>query len=179
MVRGKFYLLRNLPKEVVIKGVLVLVLTVAAFGFYYIDKNLVKENQKMIKYIKNEEVFKRNLDILKENENLFRKYIIALEPRAADAELEKIKSGYIDDLLNIIRKQEIQVDSYRSEIEKKDGFVIFKYDITIIGDFVRVLRFFNRLMDGYKHIYVTRYDIRMNVNTLVRLGMTVEIMGME
>jgi hypothetical protein len=177
--RGRFGLLGNVPKGLMIKIAVVLVLTLIAFLLFYSNKNRVKENQKMIKYIRGEAVFKQDLQRLTASESLFEQYIVKIEKNADDADLEKIKSGYIDDLLGMIKKTDLQVDSYRSEIEKKEGFVIFRYDITIVGEFIQVLRFFNRLLEDAHHIFVSRYDIRMHINTLIRMGLTVDIIGME
>ncbi|UCH94037.1 MAG: hypothetical protein JSV88_27740 [Candidatus Aminicenantes bacterium] len=178
-LRGKFQLVRNLPKGLIIKVAMVLVLSIIAVLLFYTNKDLMKKNQKMIKYIKNEEVFKRELMHLKKSENQFEKYIVKVGKNAANADLEKIKSGYIDELLDMIKKDNLQVDSYRSEIQESDGFAIFKYNITIVGDFIQVLRFLNRLLEQTRHIYVSRYDIRLHISTLVRMGLTVDIIGME
>jgi hypothetical protein len=177
--RGRFGLMGNIPKGLVIKIAVVLVLALAAFLLFYTNQHRVKENQKMLKYIKNEAAFKQELAQLRANESQFEKYIVKLDNKTADADLEKIKSGYIDDLLGMIKKDNLQVDSYRSEIEKKEGLVIFKYDITIVGEFIQALYFFNRLLEQHHHIFVSRYDIRLHINTLIRMGLTVDIIGME
>lgn len=177
--KGKLHLAGDLQKGLVIKIVLVLVLAVIAVLLFLTNKDLLKENRKMIKYIKNKEVFKQELKHLRTSENQLEKYLVKIERNASDADLEKIKSGYIDDLLDIIKKNDLQVDSYRSEIEKSEGFVIFKYNITIVGEFIQVLRFFYRLLDQAKYIYVSRYDIRLHIKTKIRLGLTVDIIGVK
>lgn len=177
--RGKLHLADDLQKGLIIKIALVLVLAIIAVLLFFANRDLVKENWKMIKYIKNQEVFKRDLKHLRTSENQLEKYIVKIGKNAADADLEKIKSGYIDDLLDIIKKSDLQVDSYRSEIEKSEGYVIFKYNITIVGEFIQVLRFFHRLLDQAKHIYVSRYDIRLHIKTKIRLGLTVDIIGVK
>jgi len=178
-LKGKLQLAGDLQKGLVIRTALVLVLAVIAVLLFVANKDLLKDNRKMIKYIKNQEVFKRDLKHLRTSENLLEKYIVKIDKNAADADLEKIKSGYIDDLLDIIKKADLQVDSYRSEIEKSEEFVIFKYNITIVGEFIRVLRFFYRLQEQAKYMYVSRYDIRLHVRTKVRLGLTVDIIGVK
>lgn len=177
--RGKYHLLGQLQKGPMIKLMLVLVLVVIALLLSQANKDLMKENRKMIKYIKNQEVFHRDLKLMRKSESLLEKYIVKIGKNTADADLEKIKSGYIDDLLDTIKKNDLEVDSYRSEVQKSEGFVIFKYDITIVGDFIQVIRFFYRLLDQFKHIYVSRYDIRLHIRAKVRLGLTVEILGVE
>ena len=177
--RGKFHLVAHLEKGTIIKASLMLVLLVIALLLFYANEDLMKENRKMIKYIKNQEVFQRDLEQLRKSEGLLEKYFIKIGKNKSDADLEKIKSGYIDQLLARVKKSDLQVDSYRSEMEKSRGFVIFKYNVTIVGEFVQLLRFFYRLLDQAKHIYVSRYDIRLHLKTKIRMGLAVEIIGME
>lgn len=177
--KGKLHLVGDLQKGLIIKISLVLVLAVIAVLLFAANKDLLNENRKMIKYIKNQEVFKQDLKHLRTSENQLEKYLVKIEENASDADLEKIKSGYIDDLLEIIKKNDLQVDSYRSEIEKSEDFVIFKYNITIVGEFIRVLRFFHRLHEQAKYMYVSGYDIRLHIKTDIRLGLTIHIIGVK
>lgn len=177
--KGKLHLAGDLQKGLVIKIVLVLVLAVIAVLLFAANKDLLKENRKMIKYIKNQEVYQQDLKQLRTSENQLEKYVVQIGENAADADLEKTKSGYIDDLLDIIKKNDLQVDSYRSEIEKSEDFVIFKYNITIVGEFIQVLRFFHHLLDQAKYMYVSSYDIRLHIKTDIRLGLTVHIIGVK
>ena len=71
------------------------------------------------------------------------------------------------------------MDSYRSEIEKSEEFVIFKFNITIVGEFIQVLRFFHRLREQAKYMYISSYDIRLHIKTDIRLGLTVHIIGVQ
>jgi hypothetical protein len=177
--KGKLHLAGDLQKGLIIKIVLVLVLAVIAVLLFAANKDLLKENRKMIKYIKNQEAYQRDLKLLRTSENQLEKYFVKIGENATDADLEKIKSGYIDNLLDIIKKNDLQVDSYRSEIEKSEDFVIFKYNITIVGEFIRVIRFFHRLLDQAKYMYVYSYDIRLHIKTDIRLGLTVHIIGVK
>jgi hypothetical protein len=177
--KGKLHLAGDLQKSLIIKIVLVLVLAVIAVLLFAANKGLLKENRKMIKYIKNQEAYQRDLKLLRTSENQLEKYSVKIGENATDADLEKIKSGYIDDLLDIIKKNDLQVDSYRSEIEKSEDFVIFKYNITIVGEFIQVIRFFHRLLDQAKYMYVSSYDIRLHIKTDIRLGLTVHIIGVK
>ena len=179
LFKGKFDLGGDVQKGLILKVAGVLILVVIAVLLFYLNKDLIKKNQKMIKYIKNEEVFKEDLLRLQKHEGVLAEFITKIEPNASDADLEKIKSGYIDELLDKIKADDMQVDSYRSEIEKSDGFVIFKYNITIVGEFLQLLRFFSHLLEQSKHIYVSGYDIRLHVNTKIRLGLAINIIGME
>jgi len=177
--RGKLHLVGDMQKGLVIKMVSVVVLAVIAVFLFAANKGLWRENRKMVKYIKNQEVYKASLKALGTSENQLEKYIVKIGENASDADLEKIKSGYIDELLDIIKKTELQVDSYRSEIEKSEDFVIFKYNITIVGDFIQVLRFFHRLQEQASYMYVSGYDIRLHIKTNIRLGLAVDIIGVK
>jgi hypothetical protein len=176
---GKLHLAGDLQKGLIIRISLVLVLAVIAVLLFASNKDLLNENRKMIKYIKNQEVFKQDLKHLRTSENQLEEHLVKIGKNASDADLEKIKSGYIDDLLEIIKENDLQVDSYRSEIEKSEDFVIFKYNITIVGEFIRVLRFFYRLLEQAKYMYVAGYDIRLHIKTDIRLGLTVHIIGVK
>lgn len=170
-------------KDAGIKGLVIKIgaaaaAVIIASVLFYMNKSLVHRNTKMIKYIKNEAAFKQDLENLKKSEALFSRYIAPIK-NSDKAELERIKSGYIDELLRFIETSGLKVDSYRSEIENKDGFVIFKYDITIVGEFVKVIQFFSRLQEEAKYIFAAKYIIERHRETLTRMALTVEIVGLE
>jgi len=177
--KGKLDVGGDVQRGLIIKVILVLCLAVIAVLLFYLNKDLMKNNKKMIKYIKNEDIFKRDLHRLKKYEGQLAEYITKIDKDASASDLEKIKSGYIDELLDVIKADDLQVDSYRSEIEKSDGFVIFKYNITIVGEFLQLLRFFNHLLERWKHIFVSGYDIRLHVKSKIRIGLTVNVIGRE
>lgn len=165
-----------IPRPILGKIVLVLVLTVLAIVLFLADKNLVRENKKMLKFIKNEETLRAHFNHLKENEKLFAQYIVDL---GKNPDHEKIKSSYITRLMDTLKQNNLKVDSYRSEIEEKDGFVIFKYNITIMGKFIDVVDFFHRLPRNAVNIYVERYEIRLHSEKMVRMGLLVEVVGAQ
>ena len=51
-------------KGMIIKIAMAVVLLVIAAVLFYVNKSLMRENKKMMKYIKNEEAFKQDLDNL-------------------------------------------------------------------------------------------------------------------
>jgi hypothetical protein len=165
-----------IPRPILVKIVLVLVLAAAAAVLFLADKSLVHENKKMLKFIKNEETLRTHFNHLKENEALFAQYIVDL---GKNPDQEKVKSLYITRLMDILKHNNLKVDSYRSEIEEKDGFVIFKYNITIMGKFMDVVRFFHRLPRNAVNIYVQRYEIRLHTEKMVRMGLLVEVVGAQ
>lgn len=165
-------------KGMIVKIVVVLALALVAAVLFFMNKNLVRENKKMIKYIKNEGAFKQDLNNLKESEDIFSQYIVRVE-KGNNADRERIKSDYINQLLQLIDTNGLKVDSYRSGIEEKDGFVIFRYNVTIVGEFVRAIVFFSRLREQAKYIYVDKYAAELHRETLIRMALTVEIVGVE
>ncbi len=171
-----FDLPRKGQQTFILKILLVIVLAAAAVFLVYTNKSLVRENKKMIKFINNEQVFQQNLEALETNKTRFAKYVIDIK---SGTDLEKIKADYINQLLRLVEISGLKVDSYRSGIEKKDGFVVFKYNVTIVGDFVRAIRFFSLMRKEAPHIYVARYDIRLHLEKLTRMGLTLEIVAVE
>jgi len=172
MVKGNGF------KGMIIKIAAAVVLLVIAAVLFYVNKNLMRENKKMMKYIKNEAAFKQDLANLKKSEDLFSQYIVRIK-KGSKADREKIKSDYINELLGLVETGKLKVDSYRSQVEESDGFVIFKYDITIVGDFVQAIGFFSRLRKEAKYIYVDKYAIELHLEKFVRMALTVEIVGVE
>lgn len=172
MVKGNGF------KGMIIKIAAAVVLVVIAAVLFYVNKSLMRENKKMIKYIKNEEAFKQDLDNLRKSEGLFSQYIVRIK-KGNKADREKVKSDYINELLQLVETSNLKVDSYRSQIEEKDGFVIFKYNITIVGDFVQAIRFFSRLQKEAKYIYIAKYNIELYLEKSTRMALTVEIVGVE
>jgi hypothetical protein len=175
-LKGTFELMQRGQKQFIIKIVLVVLLIVTAIILAYSNGQLLQDNKKMIKFINNEEVFKQNLKGLQESEAGIAKNILII-PK--DADLEKIKGEYINRLMQMVQRSDLKVDSYRSEIEKKDGFVVFKYNVTIVGDFVQALHFFSLLGNEATNAYVSRYDFQLHQEKMIRLGLTVEVLGAE
>jgi hypothetical protein len=158
------------------KILVVVLLMVAAFLLVRSNLELMRENRRMIKFIKNSEVFEKNMQSLERSEATFSRLVLRVQEGSG---LEKLKTDHIDKLLNIVKTSELKTDSYNSEIEKKDGFVIFKTNVTIVGDFVAALRFFALLRQQAPHIYVAQYDIRRHLEKQVRLGLMVEVLANE
>lgn len=163
-----------IPRPVLGKILLVLVLAVLAAVLFLSDKTLVRENKKMLKFIKNEETLREHYNHLHKNEAVFAQYIADLDK---NPDQEKVKSTYITLLMNIMEKNNLKVDSYRSEVEEKDGFVIFKYNITIMGKFMDIVQFFNSLQRNALNIFVKQYEIRQHSENMVRMGLMVEVVG--
>jgi len=159
------------------KGAIALLLAILAFIFFQINQDLVKANRKMLKYIKNEDAFKQNLLFLRKNVSQFAPYIVSISGKGAQ-DLEKEKSLYMNQLLDLAKGNELKVDSYNTEIDDKEGtFVTFRYQISLIGDFVRIIQFFSQIQKETRHIYIRSYEIRKHVRDNVRLGMTAEVVA--
>ncbi len=163
--------------KLMIRGAVAIVLAAVSIFFYIANMDLVQKNKKMLKYIKNEAVYQQDLSNLKAAESLFTAYIIPLE---AKPDLEKIKDAHIDTLLRLVGQNRLQLDAYRPEVEPaQDGTTIFRYHLTMSGDFVDVLRFFYALQAESKYMVIPKYDIKFNADRSVQVGVTVEIIGIQ
>lgn len=167
---------QKIQQQFIVKIVLVVLLVVMAVGFVLANRHLLTQNKKMMRYIANQEVFRQAQKSLEESENRFANATI---PITSGTDVETLKNEKVNQLLNVISMNQLTVESYRSEIEKKDGFVIFKIDITLTGDFVQVLRFFSLLRGEAPFAYVTQYNIQLHMEKFVRMGLMLEIVGLE
>ncbi|MCP4217357.1 MAG: hypothetical protein GY765_22120 [bacterium] len=145
---------------------------------FQMNRSLAAGNRKMVKFIKNEKTIQAEFELLQTNQEEFGLRTLKVGD-TDDAELEKLKSGYIDDLLRISNESNLTVDSYNSEIQQNDSdsFIVFKYNLTIIADFLDVLRFFHRLNKEAPHILVDKYDIKLHMETSTRMGLEIHIVG--
>lgn len=170
--------LEFLPRTLRIKIILVLALILFSLFMWDANGELMQENQKKYKYIRSEESIRARFDEMVTAKERFAKFTI---PIAGDVDTEKIKSDYITLLLDMVGKNNLKTDSYRSEVEEQDGFVMFKYNITIIGDFFDILKFFNRLpgLPKGRYFYIRSYDIKLHQETRVRMGLRVEVPGVR
>jgi hypothetical protein len=164
-----------LEKKLILKLIAIFFMVIAIFLLFSTNKSLVSENKKMVKLIRNEKNIRSQFEKIKQNEELFYyKYILAIDK---DTDLEKIKSNYINYLLELMKEKKLKVDSYRSEIKEEGNFKIFKYNISVYGDFIDVIGFFYRLREKYKYIYVKDYVIKLSGDKFVRMGLKLEIVG--
>lgn len=166
--------LESVPRPIRLKVLLLLVLVVAAVGLFLTCKDVMKDNSKMLKFIRNEQSLQQRFQSLKADEAAFRRCVADL---SKNPDREKLKSQYITRLLEIIRAGNLKVDSYRSEVEEKDGFVLFKYNITIIGTFLDTLAFFQKLPRQAPVVYVDQYKISRHLETQVHMGLLLEVVG--
>lgn len=173
---GRNELIRVVRGPLFSKVVVSLLLLVAAVLLVQGNLELIRENRRMVKFIKNQNVFEGNLAALQKSEESFKRLIIPLEK---DADSEKMKADHINRLLAVVKSAGMKMDSYNSETLEHDGWVIFRHNVTIVGDFVRALYFFAQLRERAPHIYVARYDIRRYQEDQVRLGLIVEVVSSE
>ncbi len=153
-----------------------------AVQLFYTNQDLAAQNKKMAKYIDNEAAFRRNQKALQKSEALFSRYMVKVDlPTGSDEEransLEKVKSQYIDQLLQLVKSSNLRVDSYRSEVESKEDFVLFKYNVTLLGDFVEIIGFFNRMGTESPFVLVKEYNMKMHLGKQVRMALRVEVVG--
>ena len=163
-----------LEKKLVLKLITIFLMFLAIFLIFSTNKSLVSENKKMVKLIRNEKNLRNQFEKINQNEDLYYTGLPAIDK---DTDLEKIKSNYINYLLELMKEKKLKVDSYRSEIKEEGNFKIFKYNISIYGDFIDVIGFFYRLRGKYKYIYVKDYVIKLSGDKFVRMGLKLEIVG--
>jgi Tfp pilus assembly protein PilO len=165
-----------IPRGIVVKAVLAVVLVVISVILLLTDQDLVRENKKMLKLIKNEEKLRRNFSKLQQSETIFAQYYIPLDSKS---DPEKIKADSIASIMKIIEASNLKVDSYRSEVEEAGEFTLFKYNITIVGKYPDAARFFSSLARDARNINVAAYTIQYHIETSVRVGLQVELVGVR
>ncbi len=111
---------------------------------------------------------------LKAEAEKMRALVLPLQP---GDDLEKIKNRYINDVMNILKQFNLKVDSYRSEVAQEDGFQLFKYNVSVLGDFLDVIRFFNIVGKRFPFLYVDNYIIKLHGEKFVRIDLKLEILG--
>ena len=161
-------------KKIVIKILFLLFLLFITVALFFFTKAIISKNTKMLKYINSGISFEKHYLNMKKNNLFFSKYIIKVNDKT---KLEKTKSDYINLVLNEIKNNNLENVSYQSDIIEKDGFIFFKYNITVIGDFVDLINFFSKLKQKDKSIYVKKYEIRINGDKWVRVSMEIEVLG--
>lgn len=159
-----------------VKAVLAVALAAAAVFLLLTGQDLVRENKKMLKLIRNEEKLRRNFNKLRQSEAVFAQYYIPLDNKS---DPEKIKAESIAGIMNIIEDNNLKVDSYRSEVEEAGEFTLFKYNITIVGGYPDVARFFSSLAREARNIFVASYTIQYHIEASVRVGLQVELVGVR
>lgn len=175
-----------------IKILIAILLGAALFFMFQTNREQITKNHKMIKHIRNETRFKQNLAHLAINKTTLAKYVADISKKNKnDTDLEKLKSDYMNDLLQLVKSSDLKVDSYNSMILKSgeadnethldipQGCVLFRYDISVVGDFIQVLRFFSLLHENTRVFRVRGYDIRQHMGKFVRLILNAEIIGVE
>ncbi len=163
-----------IPRGIVVKAALAVALVVISVFLLLTGQDLMRENKKMLKLIKNEEKLRRNFSKLQQSETIFAQYYIPLDSKS---DPEKIKADSIASIMKIIEASNLKVDSYRSEVEEAGEFTLFKYNITIVGKYPDVARFFSSLAQDARNINVAAYTIQYHIETSVRVGLQVELVG--
>lgn len=165
-----------IPRVIVVKAALAVVLAAVSVFLLLTGQDLIRENKKMLKLIRNEEKLQRNFSKLQQSETVFAKYYIPLDSKS---DPEKIKADTIAEIMKIIESNNLKVDSYRSEVEETGEFTLFKYNITIVGGYPDVVRFFSLLAQDARNIFVAGYTIKLHAETSVRVGLQVELLGVR
>lgn len=166
-----------IPRILVVKAGLSLLLAVLSAGLFLAAVDTLAKNRKMLRYLKNEAVYRTHLESLRKSKETFATYVKRLETGADNG---KIKSEYNTQLLQVITDNKLKIDSYRSEIEEEEGgFIAFKYNVTVEGDFLDVIALFTALRVSLPEMYVDKYDIKVHLEDLVRVGFRAAVIGVR
>lgn len=153
---------------------LILLLIVACVALYLACVTVEGQNRKMMKLNRNEANLVQQNQLLKNSAKTFSRSILPLEP---GADLEKIKTRYINDVMTVLKQFNLKVDSYRSEVVEEDGFQLFKYNVSVLGDFIDVIRFFNTTGQRMPFLFVRNYNIKLHGEKFVRMDLKFDIVG--
>ena len=153
---------------------MILLLVAACVLLYLACLGVEAQNRKMMRLNRNEANVQEQHKILKQSLQRFAQVVLPLQ---ADTDLEKIKSRYINDVMNILKQFNLKVDSYRSEVAAEDGFQLFKYNVSVLGDFIDVIRFFNSIGRRMPFLYVRNYNIKLHGEKFVRMDLKFDIIG--
>ena len=153
---------------------LIVLLMIAGVSLYLACLSVEGQNRKMMKLNRNEANLQQQNKTLKNSAARFSRLILPLD---AGADLEKIKTRYINDVMNILKQFNLKVDSYRSEVAVEDGFQLFKYNVSVLGDFLDVIRFFNTIGQRMPFLFVRNYNIKLHGEKFVRMDLKLDIVG--
>jgi hypothetical protein len=153
---------------------MILLLIIACAALYLACLGVEGQNRKMMKLNRNEANLLQQNKALKNSAKQFARSIFPLE---AGADLEKIKTRYINDVMNVLKQFNLKVDSYRSEVAAEDGFQLFKYNVSVLGDFIDVIRFFNTIGRRMPFLFVRNYNIKLHGEKFVRMDLMLDIVG--
>lgn len=157
-----------------VKIAVILLLAVGAVVMFLMDLAAIAVNKKMMDITRREASITHRYENIKTEAEQIRALVLPLTP---DADLEKIKNRYINDVMNVLTQFNLKVDSYRSEVAEADGFQLFKYNVSVLGDFVDVIRFFNVVGKRFPFLYVDNYIIKLHGEKFVRMDLKMEILG--
>ena len=171
MIKDKFGIL---DRRMILKVVIFLLLVAAILALQVWNSQLRAENQKMLKFIKNEARYTAAHDRILAEEEGWSKYYLPLEP---GADTDRIKSNFMNEMLKVAERNRLKADSYDSEFSEESPFVYFHYSITAFGKYVDIVRFFTQINRRFPFVYVTQYKMNKTGNKLVRLDLRMDILA--
>ncbi len=174
MNKNQFFKYYLNHKKIVIKILILFLLLIIYMSMFLLTNKIINKNTKMLKYINSGVKIEQNYSNLKSTEKLFSKYILKINNKIL---LEKTKADYINLILNEIKNNNLENISYQSDLSEKDGFIILKYNVTVIGDFINLINFFSTLKKKNKSIYIKKYDIKLNGDKWIRASIVIEVLG--
>jgi len=166
--------LRIADTKMIVKGVVCLLLLAAIIGLQVWSGTLRSDNQDMLKFIKNEARYQAALARLEKREEAWAQHYLVMEP---GADIDRLKSGYMNEILRVAEQNRLKADSYASEQSQDERFVTFHYTITAFGRYVDIVRFFTQIHRLFPFVYVKQFKMNKTGNQLVRLDLRMEIFG--
>lgn len=164
--------LEILPRSLHIKTGLILLLIPAIIWLLLTNRDLLHKNETMLKYMRNGRVIQARFDALAAVRDSFSGYVAKPAPKT---DPETLKTEHITRLLALISQNGLNTDSYLAETAERDGFLIFRYNIVIIGKFTSLISFYSALTQETPRFYVFSYDTELHQETLTRTGLRVEV----
>ena len=171
MIKDRFGIL---DKRMILKVGLFVLLAAAILALQIWNSQLRSDNQKMLKFIKNEARYTAaHARLLEEDEGWSRFYL----PVEQGADTDRVKSNFMNEILKVAEQNQLKPDSYDSEFSEDGQFVFFHYSVTAFGKYVDIVRFFTQINRRFPFVYMTQYKMNKTGNKLVRLDLRMDILA--
>ena len=161
-------------KRIMIKLIIFFVLLLCVFLMDLLNFNIKEKNEKMIRFIKNEEQFKLENVILKKRAKRFNKYYLKINK---SDDLDNTKSTYMNKIIELFFKYKLRADSYNAQVKKKQDFVTFSYVVTAFGDYKDTIKLFLHIYRKHKYMYIKQFDLHKSGAKLIRIDLSIDILG--
>lgn len=171
MLNNKVYFDMGQHKNRLIQISLVIFFMIISFGLSDVNKSLIKENKKLNKFISKETSLNDHLLNKKLSEKVIM-YTLKIKP---DTSLEKIRLEYMNVLLEMIKQKDLKVDSYNSEEIKENQLIKFRYTIKTIGDYIKILDFYEEIIGKYKFFLIHNFRVDKRADNIVKAEISLDL----